>query len=132
MGQCYSIDLIVSLKDEAGAVEALNKHIQEDTRTNYNLDKFKEQGVTPDFFVGLMKIFLAGWKRWEFIIEELDDGFTRYRNDFDASYGWESVISEMFYTLAPYLNDGSSVYVCPDSDAYEIVLEHGKLTEKAA
>jgi hypothetical protein len=123
MGACYYVKLKVKVKDEKGAVSALNEHIKNDKRANYSLDDYAKEGATTETFGGLMRIFLAGR-------EELDigkvDGFTIYENEFDASYGWESVMMEMFDTLAPYLEDGSEFLIYPDSDYDKLIVQNGK------
>ena len=65
MGACYDVILRVKIYDEGGAINALNELIKNDTRTNYNLEKYAEQGITTETFDDLMRIFLAGRKGQE-------------------------------------------------------------------
>jgi len=125
MGACYNVTLQVKVKDEKGAILALNEHIKNDKRTNYSLEKYAEQGITTETFDDLMRIFLAGWRNQEVDISE-KDGFTVYKNGFNASYGWEGVMIEMFDTLAPYLEDESWLLIYPDSDYSELIVHNGK------
>ena len=125
MGACYYVKLKVKVKDEQGAILALNEHIKNDKRTDYSLDKYAEQGITTETFDDLMRIFLAGWKGQEVEITKEKNGFTKYVNGFDASYGWESVMMEMFDTLAPYLKDGSEFLIYPDSDYDKLIVQNG-------
>ena len=129
MGACYDVNLKVKLKNEKGAIQALNEHIKNDKRANYSLDKYAEQGVTTETFDDLMRIFLAGWKGQEVEITEGKDGFTTYKNNFDASYGWESVMIEMFETLTPYLEDGSEFLIYPDSSYDKLIVKNGKFVQ---
>ena len=124
MGACYSVDLKVNFIDEEGAVKALNEHMVKDTRADYSLEEYANIGVTPDTFDGLMKILLAETQRK---VDIYDNGkFKVYENDFDASYGWESVMMEWFEALAPFLANGSQMIIYPDSDYDKLVIKNGK------
>lgn len=123
MGACYSVFVTVSLKDEKGAINALNQHIRTDTRTSYNLERYANIGATPDSFDGLMKILLAEIQQ-EVHIERCNDWLS-YENAFTASYGWEGVMMDWFRILAPYLKDGSQMLIYPDEDYDELVVVNG-------
>lgn len=128
MGACYSVELKVKVLDEQGAIKALQKHIETDKRTDYSLEAYAKQGVTTETFDDLMRIFLAGWKGQEVNID-VNGEFTTYSNDFNASYGWESVMMEMFETLAHYIKDGSELLIYPDSDYDKLVVQNGKCVQ---
>lgn len=124
MGQCYSVNVNVKLKDEAGAIKALQNKIATDKRTNYSLDEYAAQGIGTETFDDLMRIFLAGWKGQEVSIDE-----NGYHNDFNASYGWESVMVEMFHVIAPYCKDGSEIRIYPDHGSVVYGVRNGKALE---
>lgn len=128
MGACYSVVLKVKVIDEVGAIKALNEHIVNDTRTDYSLVKYAQQGIKTDTFDDLMRIFLAGWKGQEIFIHE-KNGLTIYENDFDASYGWEGVMMEMFQTLTPFIKNGSEMLIYIDSDYDKLVVKNGKCVQ---
>ena len=125
MGACYSVELKVKVLDEQGLVKALNEHITNDTGVNYSLDRYAEQGITTETFDDLMRIFFAGWKHQEVTITPKRI-YTYYENDFDASYGWESVMMEMFEVITPYVKDGSELTIYPDEDYDKLVVRNGK------
>ena len=125
MGACYSVSLEIKLKDEKGAIQALNESIRNDPSTNYNLDKYAAEGIGTETFDDLMRIYLAGWKNQEVRISE-EDGFVVYENDFNASYGWETVLINMFDVLAPYCEDGTEMHMCPDSGRTVLVVRDGE------
>lgn len=128
MGACYSVVLKVNVIDESGAIKALNDHIANDTRTDYSLEKYAAQGVTTESFNNLMRIFLAGWiGHWVEIYTK--NGFTIYESDFDASYGWERVLMEMFETLVPFVKNGSELLIYIDSDYDKLVIKNGKCVQ---
>ena len=49
-----------------------------------------------------------------------------YSNAFNASYGWEVVMIEMFETITPFLEDGSELLIYPDSDYDKLIVKNGK------
>ena len=124
MGACYSVVLKVNVLDMLGAIEALNKHIANDTRSDYSLDKYEAYGVTTETFDDLMRILLAELQQAVSISQR--GKFRIYENDFDASYGWESVMMEWFKVLAPFLKNGSELLIYPDSDYDKLVIKNGK------
>lgn len=128
MGACYSVALKVKLLDEPGAIKALQEHIENDTGVNYSIDDFASQGATTETFDGLMKIFLAGWEGLSFEVSE-SNGFTLYTNDFDASYGWECVMIDMFYTLTPFIANKSEFVIDVDNDYDRLVVRNGKCVQ---
>ena len=128
MGACYSVRLKVKLLDEEGATKALRDHITSDTSTNYSLDRYAKHGITTDCFNNIMRIFLAGWpEHWVEIYPE--KGFTVYENDFDASYGWERVLMEMFEVLTPFVKNGSELFMYVDNDYDKLVVKNGKCVQ---
>lgn len=129
MGACYYVKLKAKVLDEKGAVNALNEHMKNDTRTNYSLEEYATQGIGTETFDDLMRIFLAGWKHQEVGISK-GNGFTFYENEFSASYGWESVMIKMFHVLAPYLDNGSRLLIYPDVNYDELVIENGECIQE--
>lgn len=96
MGQCYGVTLKCKVKDKDGAVSAMKKQMADDTHTRYNLDHFKEIGVDIDTFEGLVRCVFAGWENGLHTTKVLDDGSFYLDSGFDACYGWEIVMSDMF------------------------------------
>jgi len=119
MGACYSVTLKVDLVDEHGAVKALNDHMANDKRAVYNTT-----GIATNTFDGLMQSLLADHQHkvtmWQ--VEE----FRCYENDFNASYGWESVMLDWFEVMAPFLGDCSTLLIYPDSDYDEVTIKDKK------
>lgn len=121
MGQCYDISLRLRIKDEEGAKKALQTKATAGSKT---LDDFRGMGHDMDTVDGLLRHFYTGWDRgmtWDLTTDPdlLSAGF-------DASYGWESVMMEAFEAMAPYLEDGSEIYIYPDSDYDQGVVRDGK------
>ena len=96
-----------------------------DDRTNYCFDKFAALGVGTEELDDLIRICLAGWKLTTYFTAE-SYGWKKYENDFDCSYGWESVMVEMFEVLTPFLEEQSEIDIYPDSDSFHGHVENGK------
>lgn len=128
MGASYSVDLTVSLTDEEKAAEIVRKFIQ-DSNAEFHLDDFNAIGIGTDTFDDLMRIVLASWESTPVKIEQIDD-YRKYSNDFDASYGWESVMIEVFEALVPVLRDGSTLDLSADNAYVGYAVTGGKLVQK--
>ena len=132
MGQCYSIQIKARFRDEDGAKKALQAKLDrhEEDFVNYNLDHFTgELGLSTDSLHDLMGIFFGGWKG------KLETApAPGYRDwlfaDFDASYGWESLMMDAFEEIAPYLADGSVIEIWPDSGCDHGTVRNGKVEWK--
>lgn len=127
MGACYSVTLKVNLIDEKGAINALNHHIAQDARTHYALEKYASIGVGTTTFDDLMRILLAELQCPVSIFQKSE--FRVYENDFNASYGWESVMMEWFEVMTPFLADGSELFIFPDEDYDKLVIQNGKCVQ---
>lgn len=117
MGACYSVNLKVNFVDESAVIKALNEHMKNDTRAVY-------ESSATETFDDLMRILLAEHQRKVDIWKEKK--WKYYENDFDASYGWESVMLEWFEVMAPFLKNGSRLIIYPDSGRDEVVVRNGK------
>lgn len=76
-----------------------------------------------------MRIVLASWESTPVKIEQIDD-YRKYSNDFDASYGWESVMIAVFKALVPVLRDGSTLDLSADNAYVGYAVTGGKLVQK--
>lgn len=112
MGQCYSVVIKAEFKDTESAAKALRGKIEraEEERINYGLAHYKDLGIGTDTLEDLLNIFFGGW---EGKLKTRDDG--AMDSDFDASYGWEGVMMDAFEVIAPFLEDGSTIKIYPDS-----------------
>lgn len=125
MGVCYSVTLKITVADESGAIKALNEHIKGDNRTDYALEYYQQRGVSLETIDGLMKIFL-GERDGRAVDISKENDFIVYTHDFDAGYGWERVMLEMFQVLTPFLRDGSELSIWPDDDYDYLVVKDGQ------
>lgn len=76
----------------------------------------------------LIAVFIGIGKMFD--VANDDDGWTTYSNGFDATYGWESVMMEMFEELAPVLEDGSDLFINCDDGVDVLVIKDGKCIQE--
>lgn len=124
MGACYSIEFLYKFKNDEKAKKTLQDFVR-NTKANFHLDTFKAEGIDVTSVKGLIQVVLAGYKRTPYKDVKEIDGFRLATNDFNASYGWETLLMDFFEALAPYLEDGSRIYIEPDDDWSEYVIENG-------
>lgn len=125
MGQCYSVELSANIKDE----ENLLKALQESNLAN--LAKLYGDCKT---FEDVMSVLLRKEDKYsDFSIAYADPEYGKncYRGTFEASYGWESVITDTFKEIAPFLEEGSDIRVSPDNYFYRFEVRNGKAEEVA-
>ena len=127
MGACYSVDLKVNVLDVPGAIKALNEHMINDTRSDYSLEEYAEQGITTETFDGVVKVLFAELQQPVFIYQK--GKFTVYTNAFNASYGWESIMMEWFKVLTPFVANGSQLLIYPDEGYDKLVVKNGKCVQ---
>lgn len=125
MGACYSVILVIRLKDEASAVHALKNYISTADNVNFNMEKQRKRGLTTDTFDDLIHIFLSGCDQEVKEIFHATNGTINYEDDFDASYGWHGVMCDMFEKIAPFLKNGSVLKIY-DDDLTRLVAQNGK------
>lgn len=96
---------------------------------NWNLAGCREHGIRPDSFSGICKILLA-FRQGDakHIVDE--EGFDLYRSNFNASYGWCSVMVNAFLKMAWALEEGSRLEIDRDAgcEVYEIGLDEDEAT----
>lgn len=128
MGQCYYVECKVKIKNEENIVEALQRFME--TRdTNFNLEDFASRGIGTNSFDDLMRIIFADFPGNDFQRSEEEGGFAIYSSGFSASYGWESVMDDAFTVMAPFLAEGSELFVEPDIGWWRKIIKNGNKIE---
>ena len=61
---------------------------------------------------------LGGWKSSGFNKKTKADGTVIYSNGFDASYGWENVMRDLFERMIPFISEESTFRIEPDDEGY--------------
>ena len=117
MGQCYTVELRMKSKDEAKTLEAIRANMNRNPcHADFALETWKANGGETETMDGLVRLMLTGMK-WYGVVTTDEKGFTIYRNDFSASYGWLFVMKSFFEEIAPTLEDGSEFFIEGDTDS---------------
>lgn len=126
MGQTYSNEICVKVRNENEAVIAIKLFMANKKNTDFRLDYYKEQlGVDVDSFHGLLQVVYGGWNGKLTPFKDKETGYDGFYSDFDACYGWESVMTSCFAAMAPCLEDGSWLRIYPDNDYDLLKVENG-------
>jgi len=121
MGACFSVNLKVRFNGNEDKVKSvLQDFIKTYPNTEFNLDHFSEGGIGTETIDDLLAIILDNWYFHKDFKTEKEDGWLLYDSGFDASYGWESVMVDMFAAIVPYIDAESTFYIEPDSHSYTL------------
>ena len=127
MGSAYSVRAKMKFKDIDKAIEILQNKINraEEENINYGLDTYrKAEELDFNDIDDLIAVFIGPGNMFD--VDNQDDGWVVYNNGFDASYGWESVMMEIFMELAPVLEDTSDLFIDCDDGVNILVIRNGK------
>lgn len=120
MGQCYTVEAKLKFRnnDPAAFCEAIRSEIEKrDGKSAYfYLDSYGYDLASPFDCFRAMTASDA---------EIMDDG--TYSAGFDASYGWEGLMIEVFSKAAWELEEGSYISIWPDFGQDLIEVRHGKV-----
>lgn len=116
MGACYDVTFTLRICNHNAAVDVMKKYILNAPNVDFSLEDYKKDGVGLESLSDLMRIILAGRKSSNFCEKVTTAGTLIYTNCFEASYGWERVMIDIFYDLAPYLYNYSTLYIGIDND----------------
>lgn len=127
MGACYSVNLNITLRNETAAIKTMQEYIKkEQFHINFGLEDNRKRGIGIGTFADLLQIFFSSCNGpVNDVLRE--DNHIVYDSDFDASYSWESVMTEIFDCIAPFLEDESKLNVCSD-DCYHLIVKNGITT----
>lgn len=117
-------DVFNSPESMSDAVRSLQEYIKKDAETDYDLESYAADGIGTENIDDLMKIFLSDRKRQRITITDSGE-WKNYSADFNASYGWESVLVKMFKILGVYLANGSQLDISIDNDYNGLVIRNG-------
>lgn len=131
MGSVYSIHSQMKFKDKDKAIKILQAKISrgKEEHIDYGLDTYrKSENLDINDIDDLIAVFIGPGSMFD--VSNDDDGWTTYSNGFDASYGWESVMMEMFEELLPVLEDGSDLFIDCDDGVDVLVIKDGKCIQE--
>lgn len=123
MGACYSTRIYLLYDDEEAVVDKIREYVE----SSSGYVDYPDIEIT-DLISALSVIFPNVYKTTKRIRKDcyhlpVD---SCYEAEFDASYGWETVLTDMFSYISEVLNDGSHMYIWPDSDYDYLVIEDGQ------
>ena len=125
MGQTYSVYLKVRFNDEEGAKKALHNKISKgrEEHVEYDVEGLvNKHHFDMDDTLDLLSVFFSGWGSR--LRDTTQEGVIT--SDFNACYGWESIMIETFDLLAPFVGDGSWLKIYPDYDYDLLEVKDGK------
>lgn len=130
MGACYDVTFKVKMKNTAKAFAAIREWIQSQPWAEDACRTSKREGIDPSSQEGLMRIIFHGFtKPSVFRMSTDSQGTITVDNSFDACYTQEIRMYRFFNDLASYFEDGSSLEVWPDDDAWKIAVKDGICTD---
>lgn len=121
MGQWYDVTVRMKVKDADGLIKKSVDVFKIKCPEWY--DEVKDK-MPCDTVYGCAAFALAA--NQETFTAVHSNGTTTYMSSFKATYSWDGVLVVWFASIAPYLNDGSSMLVHPDDGHYEFVVKNGK------
>lgn len=135
MGACYTVRIKMRFtnqidKADEKAMAAMREYIKEHDGidADFNLRKFEDAGVGTTLFDDLLQICFGSTQNCTPEMKMCRKWF-RYYNDFDASYGWERIMIDIFSLMSPFLIDQSELYIYPDADYDHLVVRNGKCVQ---
>lgn len=119
MGQCYSVEADFSFKngDPSSFCKAVKDYVKENDGKNMIFRPYEDSAFDTPF--GCFGVICPN--SYE------ENG--HMSADFDASYGWESVLNDVFKLALAECDEGSSVDVYPDSEPWSLKVKNGKVME---
>ena len=128
MSCCYTTRLEMKSKDEAKTIAAAKEFIRANPcGANFCLEGYAKDGIDVETLDGVVSVMLAGWSGQRVSKESLENGFTSYRNEFNASYGWLRVLEAWFDAVGPTLEDGSEFQVDAEKQCELWTVENGEV-----
>ena len=133
MGACYSVQFKIRI--EEGCEDKVFKELKHFIETedgdgaDFKLDKVKAFGNNMETYLDLLKIFFSTCSKPAKDITIESNGCLSYDNDFDASYGWFSIMEEAIYTISTYLDDCSYFCIESDDESELYVIKDGDVIE---
>lgn len=129
MSACYAINLDIYVKNENNIIKKLTEKIAKDEASEHaHYQSSPDESTT---LREMLAIFLASnQNNYEF--EERVEGKEHHviaSSFFNASYGWEIVLIEMFKTIVDDLKDGSGLIIDIENDYDKFIVKDGKVIQ---
>lgn len=115
MGQWYYVDVRLKVLDDNAFIDATKKLLANENVNPDCLKKFDNTSV-----LGCVRFMLAVEFQEQFELEEVEDGFTNYSNDFHATYSWSWLLWKWWGSIEPYIECGSRIHVQEDEGSWTL------------
>lgn len=126
MSACYSVNVELRIKEgcEGKVIETLQNKIKraKEEMVDYGIKEI------PNTLKELLGIFFVE-KGVYYSYKQVGTWYW-VDSSFNASYGWETVMINMFEEIAPYLEDKSELYIDIENDYDKIIIKNGKAIQK--
>ncbi|MFQ7193810.1 hypothetical protein [Thomasclavelia spiroformis] len=111
MSACYSIELDIEVRDFKQLKEILNSY---DIYQNKKLNLYQK-----------LEYIFAQSKN----VSEVTNNNIFIYSDFNASYGWENVMLNVFLKISDALKDNSKLIIYIENDYDELYIKNGKVVQ---
>lgn len=129
MSACYAINLDIYVKNEDNIIKKLTDKIAKDEASDHA--RYQSSPDESTTLKEMLAIFLASnQKGYEF--EEKWEGKEHHviaSSYFNASYGWEIILIEMFKAIVDDLKDGSGLIIDIENDYDKFIVKDGKVIQ---
>ena len=117
MGAVYSVKLRLYYQDPNLLISATQDYVNSTHNVEFN-------SVDYSSVASAIQAILP--KHGFYVEQQLDD-YIACSCDFDASYSWENILYDWYDSIAPVLDDGSKIWIFPDNDFIEGVVQNGSV-----
>ena len=125
MSACYAVNVELRIKEgcEEKVIETLQNKIKraEEEGTNYGLKEI------PNTLKELLNVFFVS--HGDYYKYTQVGTWHMVDSAFNASYGWEVVMIEMFKEITPYLENKSELYIDIENDYDRLVIRKGQCVQ---
>ncbi len=126
MSACYSVNVELRVKEdcEEKVIKTLQDKIKraKEEMVDYGIEEI------PNTLKELLGIFFVS--HGDYYNYKQVGTWYWVDSSFNASYGWESVMINMFEEIAPYLENKSELYIDIENDYDKIIIKNGKAIQK--
>ncbi len=124
MGQCYIVDwnIYYPEQNKPSIINALHDYImtkEKSGRADFNLAAYAAKGYTPDTWTGIMTLLFTD--RGTIISDH------NISASFDASYGWENIMTGAFEAIINLVDETSEMTMETDDGTSTFTISDNKL-----
>lgn len=132
MGACYAVTckLKFNIQDEPKVLAKMKEQYQKDLGNGVDFCLDRYSFTKPESVEDFMALyFVEHQDMYDFDRTVLKNGNVIYlaKSGFDASYGWEMLMEELFMNLGELLMRGSILDMYPDNDHITYRVKEGKV-----